>query len=283
LNNSTLRTLILSLLLPGLIGGCATQKASTSGAGQPHQHAQLPDGKGGIHKTGSPYNVGGRWYKPMPYENGYDETGVASWYGRDFDGKRTANGEIYDMHALSAAHKTLPLPTLVRVTNLENGRSVIVRVNDRGPFVKDRLIDLSYAAAKALGYDRKGTAHVRVQSLELPPPSKQETLAMGAKFRAADHPNSVHVSSPALLSAPATAATGKIFIQLGAFASQANAMRLQRQLKSSFDAIHIEPLHRGEKTLYRVRIGPFKDMVNIEQTVVSLQRHGFDKPTVVIE
>jgi len=286
LNNRTLNILLLPLLLLGslllgLMGGCAIHKAPPSMPG--HAHAKLPDGKGGIHKTGSPYNVGGRWYKPMPYENGYDETGVASWYGRDFDGKRTANGEIYDMHALSAAHKTLPLPTLVRVTNLENGRSVIVRVNDRGPFVKDRLIDLSYAAAKALGYERNGTTHVRVQSLELPPPSKQESLAMGAKLKAADHPNRVHVSSPALLSAPATAATGKIFIQLGAFSSQDNAIRLQRQLKSSFDAIHIVPVHLDEKTLYRVRIGPFKDMVNIEQTVVSLQRHGFDKPTVVIE
>jgi len=279
-------SLLFGSLLIGLMGGCAIHKAPPSMPG--HAHAKLPDGKGGIHKTGSPYNVGGRWYKPMPYENGYDETGVASWYGRDFDGKRTANGEIYDMHALSAAHKTLPLPTLVRVTNLENGRSVIVRVNDRGPFVKDRLIDLSYAAAKALGYERNGTTHVRVQSLpmqslKLPPPSKQESLAMGAKFKAADHPNRVHTSSPALLSAPATAATGKIFIQLGAFSSQDNAIHLQRQLKSSFDAIHIVPVHLGEKTLYRVRIGPFKDMVNIEQTVVSLQRHGFDKPTVVIE
>jgi len=280
--NPLIAPLLLALtggLIAGLMGGCASRKAPPPASA----HASLPDGKGGIHKTGNPYNVGGRWYTPLPYENGYDETGVASWYGRDFDGKRTANGEIYDMHALSAAHKTLPLPTLVRVTNLENGRSVIVRVNDRGPFVKDRLIDLSYAAAKALGYARKGTAHVRVQTLELPPPSKRDTLAMGARLKAADHPNRVHVASPDRLSAPATAATGKIFIQLGAFASHDNAMHLLQQLKPSFDAIHIVAAHLGENTLYRVRIGPFADMVNIEQTVTALQRHGFDKPTVVIE
>jgi len=275
----SLNILIPALLLIGLVSGCSARKTPDAISG----HAQLPNGTGGIHKTGNPYNIGGRWYTPMPYENGYDETGVASWYGRDFDGKRTANGEIYDMHALSAAHKTLPLPTLVRVTNLDNGRSVIVRVNDRGPFVKDRLIDLSYAAAKKLGYARNGTAHVRVQSLELPPPSKQETLAMGAQMKAADHPNSVHVSSPDLLTAPATAATGKIFIQLGAFSSKDNAVRLEQQLKPGFSAIHTVAAHFGDRILYRVRIGPFKDMANIEQTVLSLQSHGFEKPVVVIE
>jgi len=275
-----LNIFIIPLLFIGLVSGCSAKKtpdAATSG------QARLPNGTGGIHKTGNPYNIGGRWYTPMPFENGYDETGVASWYGRDFDGKPTANGETYDMHALSAAHKTLPLPTLVRVTNLENGRSVIVRVNDRGPFVKERLIDLSYAAAKQLGYARNGTAHVRVQSLQLPPPSKQETQTMGKKLMAADHPNSVHVSSPDALAAPATAASGKIFVQLGAFSSKDNAIRLEQQLKSSFTAIHTIAVQLGGKTLYRVRIGPYEDMVNIEQTVLSLQSHGFDKPVVVIE
>jgi len=157
-----LSTLIL-LLLIGLASGCATKKALNSIS--PAQ-ARLPNGTGGIHKTGNPYKVGGRWYTPMPFKNGYDETGVASWYGRDFDGKATANGEIYDMHALSAAHKTLPLPTLVRVTNLENGRSVIVRVNDRGPFVKDRLIDLSYAAAIKTGNTGYGEKTLGRQSIQ---------------------------------------------------------------------------------------------------------------------
>ncbi len=280
MNALTLNALILPLLLIGLISGCSGKKAPEPETPTP---ARLPNGTGGIHKTGNPYNIGGRWYTPMPFENGYDQTGIASWYGRDFDGKPTANGETYDMHALSAAHKTLPLPTMVRVTNLENGRSVIVRVNDRGPFVKERLIDLSYAAAKQLGYARSGTAHVRVQSLQLPPPSKQETLAMGKKLMAADHPNSVHVSSPDVLAAPATAASGKIFIQLGAFSSKDNAVRLENQLKSSFTAIHTVAVQLGNRTLYRVRIGPYDDMVNIEQTVLSLQSHGFDKPVVVIK
>ncbi|MDQ6972283.1 MAG: septal ring lytic transglycosylase RlpA family protein, partial [Mariprofundaceae bacterium] len=131
-----------------------------------HNKAKLPSGTGGHRKTGKPYRIAGTTYYPLESSRGYDKTGVASWYGRDFHGKLTANGEQYDMHAMSAAHKTLPLPTLVRVTNLENGRSIVVRVNDRGPFVKSRLIDLSYAGAKALAYDKQGTTRVRVQTLD---------------------------------------------------------------------------------------------------------------------
>ena len=258
--------------------GCASKKPMDSPS-----VAHLPNGTGGIHKTGNPYRIDGRWYTPMPYVKSYDETGVASWYGKDFHGNHTANGEIYDMHALSAAHKTLPLPTLVRVTNLHNGKSVIVRVNDRGPFVKDRLIDLSYAAAKALDYDRNGTTHVRVQTLDTPAPSKQASLAMGEKMRAANRANSVHVSAPDQLSLPASSEHGKIFIQLGAFASRANALRLEQRLKGSFHSSHTVAARQGTPPLYRVRIGPFEDMVNIEQTLLSLQKHGYEKPVVVIE
>ncbi|WP_236075400.1 septal ring lytic transglycosylase RlpA family protein [Mariprofundus sp. EBB-1] len=249
----------------------------------PNGQAHLPDGAGGVSKTGKPYRVAGQWYTPLKSEGRYDETGTASWYGTKFHGLLTANGETYDMHALSAAHKTLPLPTLMRVTNLDNGRSVIVRVNDRGPFVKDRLIDLSYAAANALGYTKQGTAHVRVQSLEIPPSKATKTLAMGAKLKAADRSNTITVSSPDTLSLPATAPSGKIFVQLGAFGSQENAGRLQAKLKTAFPAAHIIAVHIAEKTLYRVRIGPFEDMVNIEKTVLSLQQKGFDKPMVIIE
>jgi len=265
------------------MAGCAMNKHDSAPSDIPVGKAQLPDGAGGMHKTGKPYQVAGRWYTPVQSEGRYDQTGIASWYGKKFHGLRTANGEIYDMHALSAAHKTLPLPTLMRVTNLENGRSITVRVNDRGPFVKDRLIDLSYAAATELGYARAGTAHVRVQSLQIKPSSQQETLAMGAKLKVLDQPNSIHVSSPDQLSLPATASTGKIFVQLGAFGSKDNASRLQDKLKSNFPATHTVAVHSAKKTLYRVRIGPFDDMVKIEQTVLSLQQKGFEKPMVIIK
>jgi rare lipoprotein A len=119
---------------------------------------------GGVYKVGEPYQVNGVWYTPVVDYN-YDETGIASWYGADFHGKATANGEIYDMNEVTAAHKTLPMPSLARVTNLENGRSLIVRVNDRGPFVPGRIIDLSRRSAQLLGLEGKGTGRVRVQIL----------------------------------------------------------------------------------------------------------------------
>jgi rare lipoprotein A len=121
----------------------------------------IPKG-GGTYKLGSPYKVAGRWYVPRENPN-YAENGVASWYGADFHGRKTANGEIFDAHALTAAHPTLPLPCYALVTNLDNGKSVLVRVNDRGPYVNDRIIDLSYASAKELGYLNRGRARVRVQ------------------------------------------------------------------------------------------------------------------------
>lgn len=116
----------------------------------------------GTYKVGNPYNIGGVWYYPKedPF---YDETGIASWYGEDFHGKQTANGEMYNMQALTAAHRTLPLPTIVRVTNLENGRSIRLRVNDRGPYARGRIIDVSRRAADLLGFKQNGTARVRVQ------------------------------------------------------------------------------------------------------------------------
>jgi rare lipoprotein A len=117
---------------------------------------------GGTYKIGKPYQIRGRWYYPRE-DPGYDRTGLASWYGPGFHGKRTANGEVYDKHALSAAHPTLPLPSYVQVTELGSGRTVLLRVNDRGPYVAGRIIDLSYAAAKALGTDRKGLGRVRVR------------------------------------------------------------------------------------------------------------------------
>ena len=118
----------------------------------------------GIYKVGNPYQIAGVWYRPAE-DFSYDETGIASWYGEDFHGKYTANGEIYDLNALTAAHRTLPMPTIVQITNLENGRSMELRVNDRGPFARGRIIDVSRRAAQLLGFEAQGTAKVRVRIL----------------------------------------------------------------------------------------------------------------------
>ena len=143
-----------------LSGALLLALAACGGSGPPHA------GPGPHFKIGQPYKINGQWYHPA-FVTEYEATGVASWYGESYHGRSTANGETYDMYALTAAHPTLQLPSVVEVLNLENGRSLILRVNDRGPFVDDRLIDLSYAAARELGFERQGLARVQVRYLGL--------------------------------------------------------------------------------------------------------------------
>lgn len=152
---------LAGLLVAALMAGCAGRGEAPTTA-RAASNAASNAGKYGLYKIGSPYKVEGVWYYPGVDYN-YNETGIASWYGPDFHGKNTANGEVYNMNDLTAAHPTLPLPSIVRVTNLENGRSIIVRVNDRGPYVRGRIIDLSRRGAQLLGMIGTGTARVRVQ------------------------------------------------------------------------------------------------------------------------
>lgn len=161
------RARLAALLVAASFGlaGCAettlfNHAAKSVMRGEPGQSSG--PGKGGIYKVGNPYQINGVWYYPKEDAN-YDETGIGSWYGEQFHGKATANGEVFDMNEVTAAHPTLPMPSLVRVTNLENGRSIVVRMNDRGPYANNRIIDLSRRSAQLLGYERQGTAKVRVQ------------------------------------------------------------------------------------------------------------------------
>jgi rare lipoprotein A len=245
-----------------------------------NQTAMLPSGKGGYKKVGKPYRVAGHWYYPLAYADGYDETGVASWYGTKFHGKKTANGERYDMHAMSAAHKTLPLPTMVRVTNLKNGRSVVVRVNDRGPFVKDRIIDLSYAAARKLGYNDAGTAPVRVEVLGNS--SNRPSIAR-SKPAPVVPPHPIISTRPTPTATTLTTKPGAMYIQLGAFSSHNNANKLQGELSGEYPSVGIYTINGGYSKVYRVRIGPFNDEKDIEDNVLSLQQRGYDNAIVVIE
>ncbi|MDX8413525.1 MAG: septal ring lytic transglycosylase RlpA family protein [Mariprofundales bacterium] len=258
-----MRSVGVILLISLLFAGCGKQGVTVLNGGGDYTPA--PVATGGHHKTGKAYQIAGQWYYPLQSAAGYNQTGVASWYGRDFHGKKTANGETYNMHAMSAAHKTLPLPTMVRVTNLDNGRSIVVRVNDRGPFVKSRIIDLSYAAAQALGYDRKGTARVRVQALSgaVAATPRQPAVAL--------HP--ARTPSPS-----ATLPNNAVFVQVGAFSSYANAESMKRQM-SGFSPLIIQ----RSGSIYRVRIGPLVSMPRVEQTVLKLQQAGFNQAIVVIE
>jgi len=281
-----LMTAIVALLLSGC-GKSHVAYSPSSRDGAPsassypsNQPARLPSGNGGYVKTGKPYQIAGRWYYPLSSADGYNETGTASWYGTKFHGKKTANGERYDMHAMSAAHKTLPMPTMARVTNLNNGRSVVVRVNDRGPFVKSRIIDLSYAAARALGYDSEGTAPVRVETLG------NNTMIANSK----SVPRSVPAAPITLPKPPTqpvavaqTVQRGAMYIQLGAFSSAANANRLKGELATDYPSVGIYARNGGYSPIYRVRIGPFDDEKNIESNVLSLQQQGYTNAIVVIE
>jgi len=248
--------------------------------GIPHsgKPAPLPSGNGGYVKTGKPYKVAGRWYYPLKTANGYDQTGVASWYGKQFHGHKTANGERYDMYTMSAAHKTLPLPSMVRVTNLDNGRSVIVRVNDRGPFVKSRIIDLSYAAAKALGYDTKGTAHVRVQAVNNQAIGKPTSAPTPTPSYTTRRP----VPAPVNTTPVSQHANSGIYVQLGAFSSQYNANQLIQTLSSTYPNVHIQHVP-SNPSLYRVRIGPYQDAATSQDVLFSLQKQGYHNAIVVVE
>lgn len=171
------------VLVAGIVAGCAETEFV---AGSVKRLGGDPDRDTGIYKVGKPYTVNGAVYRPhVDYD--YSETGIASWYGSDFHGKRTANGEVFDMNEISAAHKTLPLPSMVRITNLENGRVMNVRVNDRGPFSRGRIIDVSRRTAQLLGFEQKGTSMVRVEILA----RESQRLAAdltGAPIPGEDHP-----------------------------------------------------------------------------------------------
>jgi len=197
-----------------------------------------------------PYYVFGQKYVPLTSVQPFRQRGMASWYGRRFHGKPTSSGEPYDMYAMTAAHPTLPIPSYVRVTNLANGRSVVVRVNDRGPFLRDRIIDLSYAAAYRLGYINAGHANVEV---ELIVPGEDANLV-----RAAPEPTTV---AEAALTLPARTAAGtnggQVFLQLGVFASRRNAENLRGQVERELSGLANRLQLLADGSHYRVHLGPW--------------------------
>lgn len=238
-----------------------------------------------VPRTGNPpfYEVFGERYFVMPNSNGYQENGVASWYGAPFHGRRTSSGAIYDMYELTAAHKTLPLPSLVRVTNLDTGRSVVVTVNDRGPFVKNRLIDLSYAAAQQLGIVQSGTGSVKVEALggrSGAQPVVREALG------AARAPGAT-ASAGALATggmAPPLVPVQRLFMQVGAFSDEANAARLKTSLESNgVNKVVIRYDDAVSPALYRVRVGPIEGSVEYDALASRVASLSIANPQLVTE
>jgi rare lipoprotein A len=198
----------------------------------------------------SPYSVNGVNYEVLKDYRNYREQGTASWYGSKFHGHETSNGEIFDTYGASAAHKTLPIPSYARVTNLDNGRSVVVRLNDRGPFHGNRLIDLSYGAAVKLGYMEKGTASVEVEALNIAGVDDRRD-APGTHYR---------------------------FLQLGAFGAETSAQRLQAELQGFLQTpVFISEVDAGGKLLYRVRVGPVADSDELALVQQQLLDKGYSQ------
>ncbi len=256
-------------------------------------------------RVGPPYEANGRWYVPTP-EPGYAETGTASWYGPQFHGQRTASGEVFDQSALTAAHPTLPIPSLVQVTNLENGREVIVRVNDRGPFVDERLIDLSRGAAQVLGFEAQGHARVHVRYLGpaprrvaadgtlapafgsspapaqpaavdqqegprslLPPPSAQPLTELAGGPMAPDR-------APAY----AAPAPGGYFVQVGAFSDLANAHRVRDAVGVAGPVVVDVRRNYAGRELFRVRVGPWRSPAEADAARRQLAAMGYGETIV---
>ena len=224
------------------------------------------------------YVVRGKRYHTLPGSSGYRERGIASWYGTKFHGHRTSSGESYDMYKMSAAHKTLPLPTYARVTNLRNGKSVIVKINDRGPFHENRLIDLSYAAASRLGILAKGTGLVEVEAINPDQPVQRQV----PRQKVGSQPKlQQHVAAQSNL--PATSPL--LYLQVGAFQNLSNAERLKRRLAATAPSgkLHISEGNTNNQHLYRVRIGPLDSVEAADQLAQSLLQHGIAAPRVVID
>ena len=213
----------------------------------------------------SPYAVLGKSYFVLPSEEGYSERGIASWYGEKFHGHKTSNGEVFDMYQVSAAHKSLPIPSFLRVTNLDNNRSIIVRVNDRGPFHDNRIIDLSYAAALKLGYADIGTARVQLDAIIT------EELSSGLEFRGNIEPRALPSVSRIFKNQ---------YLQVAALSNQASAVRLLAKLEKMMDRpVFINPIKDSTgNTLYRVRIGPIDDLAELETITRKLVAADFGMP-----
>ena len=276
-------------------------KTEAEAATRPQRAAVIPSTQG-TYKVGDPYEIDGVWYYPKE-DPDYLQTGIASWYGKPFHGQLTANGEIYDMNSLTAAHKTLPMPTYARVTNLENARVITVRINDRGPFVHGRIIDLSRRAAQLLGFEEQGVARVRVEVA--PPPDEIEIAekpvtpdrdrfavkaAPVAAVRATHLPPPTGIAAapppeipPSTDGAEATKPQPtELYVQAGAFSFLENAERLRERLAGLAEA-SVTPTRVEGRELFQVRIGPIANLEQADETLGRLIDNGHVDATIVVD
>ena len=306
MSRSVSSRILAPLLLCSLLAACASQPSSGGGS------SSAP-ASSGAYKVGKPYQINGTWYYPHE-DYSYDETGVASWYGAENQGQRTSNGEIFNKNELTAAHRTLPMPTLARVTNLDNGRSIVVRINDRGPYSSGRIIDMSERASQLLGFEAVGTAKVRVQVLA--DESKAIADAMrhygGAATVAESTPAPEQTASAALPPAvesqvlkplqstpethrqllatkpvaqavqlPVTGGT-RLYVQAGAFSVADNATKLQQSLTKLSPSTISTIVINGTK-FYRVRLGPVSDVAHADALLSKVKQAGASAARTIVD
>ncbi len=243
--NSTYCHFLRICLILGFLIGCA---------------ASAPPQKPGKPK---PYRVGKTWYQPVSDARGFKQKGIASWYGKKFHGRKTSSGETYNMYAMTAAHKTLPLGTYVHVKSLDNGNEVTVRINDRGPFVRGRIIDLSFSAAKKMDLITSGTARVKIVALE--PDNREKKVKKPTQKETVDYHK------------------GNFTFQIGAFSDKQNAYRLKDKLDQTYKNAHGSEYDNGQEILYRVRVGKATSLAQAVEYEEILLKHGFKDIFIVAE
>lgn len=254
---------MLFILIPLTFWGCARpEMISTPGKKEIFPAKRVPD-TARIPGTQRPYSIKGKTYYPLPSSHGFRQNGLASWYGRPFHGQNTSNGETFNMFDTTAAHKTLPMNTRLLVENLENGRETVVRINDRGPFVKGRIIDLSFRTAQKIGVVNKGTARVRITAL-----GEAVTYRQGGKILERFLPHQDFQ-------------TGEFYVQIGSFTVMDNAGRLQKKIVASGKKCIIRRYDRADAIFYRVQVRAGTTLSKARKTEKMLSDNGYTDAFVV--
>lgn len=300
----------LNIVLAFGLSACGTTTSEVTDP--PQVQAAAIKSQGGAYKVGNPYKIFGRWYYPKE-DYSYSEEGTASWYGPDFHAKKTANNEDYNMHTLTAAHRTLPLPSIVKVTNLDNGRSLVLRVNDRGPYARERIIDISKKGAQLLGFMENGTARVRVEVLEKESKNLKSALLGETMSDSVDSApvgivakNEIgKIGEPAPIKAAKIVADKPVvaiktaepakkpikehkvvasgyYVQAGAFSNQTMAKNLQQKLEQ-FGSTHIMKANVNGTTFHRVRVGPFTHHQEAIVAQSKIRNYGISAANIIEE
>ncbi|MFW5824686.1 MAG: septal ring lytic transglycosylase RlpA family protein [Marinobacter sp.] len=296
MNYPDLRVPGILVVMSLVLAGCASQPQETDHSGRYTMLQDVgPDSDVDISKVReaepryekprksgniSPYRVWGKQYRVMNVDqaDGYVQRGIASWYGKKFHGHKTSNGETYDMYRMSAAHKSLPLPSYARVTNLDNGRSVVVRINDRGPFHGDRLIDLSWAAAKKLDFHGSGTARVEVAAITVRQDGSM-TLA-GKPWK----PDGDGQKVQPVRVRPPDSSGDALFVQLGSFSKVAPARQLEQAVKRrTGNPVRVRQVTTASGDFHRVQVGPFGNAREAERAMEDLAAEGFSQAMVLTD